>query len=107
MTATGNPRAQVEYEIALTEVDRTNVDQLANDVRRFLHELDGEPDVFVLECGRVRFIDSSAIAALIRLHRRLDATGGRLEVRNAVPAVYRAIEVLGLADRLHVVPSRS
>lgn len=102
MTATDLPLTEVCFRIEVSKVNRLNVDDLAAEIRAFLATVEPAPRVFVLDCEPVRFVDSSAIAAVIRLHGRLASMGTRLEVANAAPSVRRSIEVLGLAERLGV-----
>lgn len=100
MTAVDASRTTVRYRVEADEIDRHNVDAVAADIRNVLSELDAAPEVFVLDCVRVAFIDSSAIAAVIRLQRRLGSMGTRLQIENTAPPVRRSVEVLGLAERL-------
>jgi anti-anti-sigma regulatory factor len=93
---------QVRYRIQATEVDQANIGALTTEIRRFLDSLPVPPRVLVLDCAEVGFIDTSAIAGLVRLQARLSATRSRLEVHNTAPAVFRALEVLGLIERFGV-----
>lgn len=66
------------------------------DVRPQLDELLGqEPQPVRIDLASLRFLDSSGIAALIRIANRFTP----VEVRNASPQVRRVLAVLGLADR--------
>lgn len=54
----------------------------------------------VVDLAGVSFIDSTAIAALIRASNGLRRLGGRLRLRNAREEVRRVIDLLSLADQL-------
>jgi anti-anti-sigma regulatory factor len=49
--------------------------------------------------GKVEFMGTSGVAMLLRIANQF----GPIEIRNASPIVCRAIEALGLAERLRVV----
>jgi anti-sigma B factor antagonist len=52
----------------------------------------------VLDLSQTGFLDSSGLRALLTVHRRLEATGGRLELRNASEPVLRLLEITGLRE---------
>jgi anti-anti-sigma factor len=80
------------------ELDLTNVAVLED----ALGPLAGDPDVgvVVLDLGRLSFMDSSAIAVLVRVAR----TGTALLLRRPSPAVRELVETTGLTQILPVEP---
>jgi anti-anti-sigma factor len=76
------------------EIDLSNVDQLAAAVSSEIRE--GNHVVF--DCRDLRFIDSTGMAALLSICKRLGVSG-RLTLRTVPSPVARAAHVLGL-DRI-------
>jgi anti-sigma B factor antagonist len=77
------------------EVDMSNVQSVEAKLRAVL----GEPhDLVVIDLSALSFIDSSGIAALLRIAERVD----RLEIRNPSSTVQRIIEATGLTDVLRL-----
>jgi anti-anti-sigma factor len=60
----------------------------------------------VLDLGDVAFVDSTTLTVMLRLHRRLEARGGRLVTVCSDPWVARVFEITGLTQRLGVTSSR-
>ena len=54
-----------------------------------------EPQPVVIDLGGLQFLDSSGIAALIRIANRFDP----VEIRHAGARIHRVLTVLGLASR--------
>lgn len=59
----------------------------------------------VLDLSAVEFVDSSGLSLLVRVHKRLLASGGTLVVVVTSTSVRRVLEVTGLADVLDLQPS--
>lgn len=61
--------------------------------------------IVLVDLREVTYMDSSAIGALISLHRRLKSKGGELRLRLRHNPAYRLLEIAGLIDvfRLEVV----
>jgi anti-sigma B factor antagonist len=59
-------------------------------------------DDVVIDCCGLSFIDSSGVAILTTALRSLEAQGRRLRVTNADRTVEQILELLGLAEPLHV-----
>ena len=77
------------------EVDMSNVQSVEAKLRAVL----GEPhDLVVIDLSALSFIDSSGIAALLRIAERVD----RLEIRSPSSTVQRIIEATGLTDVLRL-----
>ena len=57
------------------------------------------PRDLVLDLGDLKFMDSSGIALMIRLNRRMKATGGRMWIENPAQQPKRVIDAAGI-DRL-------
>ncbi len=77
------------------EVDMSNVHSVEAELRAVL----GEPhDLVVMDLSALSFIDSSGIAALLRIAERVD----RVEVRNPSTTVQRIIEATGLTGVLRL-----
>jgi anti-sigma B factor antagonist len=64
--------------------------------------LDDRVSGLVLDLSKTGFLDSSGLRALLTLHRRLEASDGRLELRNSSEPVLRLLEITGLRDHFGV-----
>ena len=64
------------------------------------------PRDFVLDLSALRFMDSSGIALMIRLSRRMKAMGGRMWIENPAQQPKRVIDAAGI-DRLIPVAAGS
>ncbi len=69
---------------------------------RLLELVEAGRHQLALDLGNVRFLTSTLIEALLGLHRRLKACGGRISVFNLTPPVAEVFAVLKLADVLDV-----
>jgi anti-anti-sigma factor len=56
----------------------------------------------VVDLAEVSFMDSSGLAVLVELHRRVTDLGRCFSLRNAQPIVHRLIELSGVAEHLDV-----
>ncbi|HYF45431.1 MAG TPA: STAS domain-containing protein, partial [Acidimicrobiales bacterium] len=59
------------------------------------------PRPLVVDLGRVTFLDSSGVHALIEADRRARAGGGRLHLHGAAPCVEKVLDLTGVGDRIH------
>jgi anti-anti-sigma factor len=62
--------------------------------------VDGNPERIVFDLGGVTFMDSSGIAMMLQVSKRV----GNVEVRNVTPIVRRVIEATGLVEVLGLEP---
>ena len=81
-----------------------------HEARRAMEKLDELleeylPRDLVVDLSGLRFMDSSGIALLIRLSRRLRETGGRMWIENPAQQPKRVIDTAGI-DRLIPVSVR-
>jgi len=89
----GEPYTLVEIA---GEADVTNTEEL----RRLLDsEVSEEPRMLIIDLSGLRFMDSSALHALLRVNRSLDRHGGVLALVSPQPAVAKILR-LTTADRL-------
>jgi len=89
----GEPYTLVEIA---GEADVTNTDEL----RRLLdEEVTQQPRTLIIDLSGLRFMDSSALHALLRVNRSLDRQGGVLALVSPQPAVAKILR-LTTADRL-------
>ena len=89
----GEPYTLVEIA---GEADVTNTD----DLRRLLDdEVSQQPRTMIIDLSGLRFMDSSALHALLRANRSLDRQGGVLALVSPQPAVAKILR-LTTADRL-------
>ena len=89
----GEPYTLVEIT---GEADVTNTDEL----RRLLDdEVAQQPRTLIIDLSGLRFMDSSALHALLRVNRALDRQGGVLALVSPQPAVAKILR-LTTADRL-------
>jgi len=65
---------------------------------------DVRPDLLVIDLTAVTFLDSTALSAVVAVHKRQREHGGRLIVSNANPRVAKIIEMTGLRDLIDVRP---
>ena len=78
------------------EADVTNTD----DLRQLLEEeVSQEPRTLIVDLSGLRFMDSSALHALLRVNRSMDRQGGVLALVSPQPAVAKILR-LTTADRL-------
>ncbi len=71
-----------------------------NLIRELEEKIDtGTPRDCVLDLGGLRFMDSSGIAIILKLHKRMNALGGRLFVQNVQSQPMRVLDASGI-DRI-------
>jgi anti-sigma B factor antagonist len=61
-----------------------------------------QPDRFVIDLGEVTFLDSSILAAIVRVHERQRGHGRDVVVVNASRRIAKIFAITGLQDVLHV-----
>jgi anti-anti-sigma factor len=79
-----------ELDLASVESVHETIDEVLN----------GHPERVVFDLGGVTFMDSSGIAMMLQVSKRV----GNVEVRNVTPIVRRVIEAAGLVEVLGLEP---
>jgi anti-sigma B factor antagonist len=74
------------------DLDFTTRDGFESEVRRILHQA---PDI-VLDLGRVRFIDSSGVAAILSSCEDASLAGNSVRIRNVAPDLMEIFELIGV-----------
>ncbi len=64
-----------------------------------------QPGALVLDLAGLSFMDSSGIALLLKLKKRMQYVGGTLEVQNTLPQAYRVLVGAGI-DRMIPISRR-
>ena len=85
------------------ELDHHEVRQSMSAIERLMDEY--LPRACVLDLGNLNFMDSSGIALILKLHRRMLECGGRLCVGNAAAQPMRVIDASGI-ERLVRIAAR-
>ena len=87
-TATATVTVTVPASLDVTTLPR---------VREQLEQaLAGRPRRLVVDLSACAFVDASALAVLLDLHRRMSRTGAVLTLRGACPRVLRLLSLTGL-----------
>jgi anti-anti-sigma factor len=81
------------------EVDISNADMLEEAIQQYLGD---NPRDLTLECGGLRFIDSTGLSLTVRLHNELAERGHRLVLTGLAPAVRRPFEATNLTDVIEI-----
>jgi anti-sigma B factor antagonist len=81
------------------EIDISNAPEVRQRLEPILVASD---DDVVIDCCGLSFIDSSGVAILTTALSSLESQGRRLRVTNADRTVEQILEMLGLAEPLHV-----
>jgi len=76
------------------EIDHHRVRGLLEDMDRELDEV--LPHTLVVDCGGITFMDSSGIAVLLRLWKRMEALGGTIQVTGLPEQPARVLRAAGL-----------
>ena len=79
------------------ELDHHGVKNSMDLIDKLLDEL--MPRDCVIELSRLTFMDSSGIALILKIHRRMNLAGGRVWVENAASQPLRVIDTSGI-DRI-------
>ena len=85
------------------ELDHHEVRASMAAIERLLDEY--LPRDCILDLSHLKFMDSSGIALILKLHRRLQEAGGRAWVENAAAQPMRVIDASGI-ERLVTVAAR-
>ena len=85
------------------ELDHHEVRQSMAAIERLLDEY--LPRDCILDLTHLKFMDSSGIALILKLHRRAQETGGRAWVENAAAQPLRVIDASGI-ERLVNIAAR-
>lgn len=85
------------------ELDHHEIRQSMAAIERLLDEY--LPRDCVLDLSHLKFMDSSGIALILKLHRRLQEAGGRAWVENAAAQPLRVIDASGV-ERLVKIAAR-
>jgi anti-sigma B factor antagonist len=72
--------------------------------RQLAESMDALAGLVVVDLADVTFIDSTGLSVLLREHRRLDDSGGRLVLRGLTSATVRLFAETGLDRVLRVEP---
>jgi anti-sigma B factor antagonist len=84
------------------EIDIATVPDL---IRRLDAAIDGQPGERIeVDFGRVTFVDSSGLGALVAAQRRARANGGDVSVTNLKPNLRTVFELTGL-DKVLLAPA--
>lgn len=54
------------------------------------------PTSCILDMSKITFMDSSGIAVVLGLYRKMSEVGGRVAVRNTPPSVMKVFKIAGL-----------
>jgi anti-sigma B factor antagonist len=84
------------------DVDVATAPQLADVLRPLVGQ--SSPSV-VVNLAAVEFMDSSGLRALVQAANEAKASGGSLVLTRVSTAVTRLLEVAGLLEHLHPIPS--
>ena len=79
------------------ELDHHEAGELAKKIEEQLEA--NLPRDCVLDLGELKFMDSSGIAVILRIYRRMNALGGRLYVENVPSQPMRVLDASGI-DRI-------
>ena len=93
-STSGDLRIQVD----VASFDASNVDQFRVDFEKLCPD---ELDSVNVDLAKVEMIDSSAIGALLSVHRRLNGHGP-ISIQNPRPSVLSVIELLRLHRVFHI-----
>ena len=85
------------------ELDHHEVRQSMTAIERLLDEY--LPRDCILDLSHLSFMDSSGIALILKLHRRMQGSGGRAWVENAADQPMRVIDASGI-ERLVRIAAR-
>ena len=81
------------------EIDISNARVLEERIQDWLKS---NPSDLVLDCQGLRFIDSTGLSLMVRLHNRLAERGYRLVLTGLAPPMRRSFEVTHLTDVLDI-----
>lgn len=82
------------------DLDLSTLDQLTSALDG---HLDGKPELVVLDLRELTFLDSSGLRAMLGLHAKLTAQGGRLVIVRGPRRVHRVLELTRADEELEIV----
>ena len=82
------------------ELDHHEVRESMSAIERLLDEY--LPRDCILDLSHLSFMDSSGIALILKLHRRMRECGGRAWVENAAAQPMRVIDASGIERLVHI-----
>ena len=82
------------------ELDHHEVRESMSAIERLLDEY--LPRDCILDLSHLSFMDSSGIALILKLHRRMRECGGRAWVENAASQPMRVIDASGIERLVHI-----
>ena len=93
--------ASDRLEVQLTgELDHHTARQAVSEITELIEsEL---PRELTLDMGRLSFMDSSGIALILRVNRRLTEDGAKLTIINPGPQAYKVLQAAGILRMIEV-----
>lgn len=85
------------------QLDAANADAFCSE----LHSALSGESFFVLDLGRVEFVDSCGVGAIISCHRKLKHSGGKMAICNILPRVQVAFDIVRLKRQLSIFATLS
>lgn len=82
------------------ELDLSTIQQLD---RALSSEVDGRAKVVVIDLRELTFLDSTGLRSMLRLHSRLESSGGRLVLVKGPRRVQKVFELTGAGEELEIV----
>ncbi|MFC7531515.1 STAS domain-containing protein [Actinoplanes sp. GCM10030250] len=96
------PEPDGSIRVALTgELDGEEVDFLRSTMADVVRH--NAPAPIHVDAGRLTFVDSAGIRALLTCRRTIDQAGSRMSIPRVSPNVFQVLEITGLLDVLGVV----
>jgi anti-anti-sigma factor len=86
-------------------LDNDTVGRIRNSLTCLVED-DGDSRIIV-DLGNVEYVSSLFLGLVVKLHKRLAATGRRLEIRNLRPSVYEVFTVSNLDRLLNLCPEEN
>jgi anti-sigma B factor antagonist len=84
------------------EIDISNAGKVRDDL---LWVLNRGPTALVVDMGGTTFCDSAGVNALVRAHRRAEASGSQMRLVVSSPGVGRVLAITGVDQLIPVYPS--
>lgn len=91
-------RVDGELDLETSPIFREKVESKLNQYEMIKH--------LILDLGKVNFIDSSGLGAILGRFKRLSQQGGRLSAVNVSPQVQRIFELSGLLKIMKIYSDR-
>jgi anti-anti-sigma factor len=73
--------------------------------QKFVDVLEAGAGDVVLDIGLLKFVDSTGLALLLTIHKKLDVDGHKLVIFSPTPMARRLFEVTGLTEFLLIQPT--